>query len=189
MNPEKSIRDILGEEAGSTFAFMCSNINHMIKALALADLTTPISEIQVQIQKAIQSAITMAVESFLRTEYPSVNGGMNVNIGDNVIYDQHMHVIKPFQILQEHQVEILSKMTEDYLNMFCTGRELAKNLAERNKTYISSHKYKPEISSVRDYALQPPLELKSIEIMRLERRMPNLSSDEKARLRDLYRKD
>jgi hypothetical protein len=161
----------------------------MIKALSIADLSTPMAEVQVQIQKAAQTAITAAVEAFLQTEYPSVGGSMNVSIGDNVIYDQHMHAIKPFQRLQERQAEIVSQITEDYLNMFSQGRELAQKMAERNDAYVRSHEYVPEIPSSRDYGRCPPLELKSIEIMRLERRMPDLSDEEKARLRDLYRTD
>jgi hypothetical protein len=189
MSTEKAIRDILGEEAAATFAFMCSNIDCMIKALALADLSTPMPEIQVQIQKAVQAAITSAVEAFLQTEYPSVNGGMNVSIGDNSIYDQHMRPIKPFQTLQEHRVEIVSQITEDYLEIFSRGRELGQKMFERNDAYIRAREHMSEDPPARDYGLRPPLEFKSIEIMRLERRMPDLSDAEKARLRDLYRKD
>jgi hypothetical protein len=101
-----------------------------------------------------------------------------------------MNVIKPIKWFQEKHENIIKVMMSVMLPLFTSGRELAMRIAVKRTASIgtksSKLKHKLLAKDTRDYQKYPPHELLSIEILRLERKLPNLSPEEGFRLSQLY---
>jgi hypothetical protein len=187
---EACLVSLLGSEPLELFRAQMEDLKCYSKALSLTDLNSDLDEVKEKLEVICQGILAEAVNVFLRRDYSDDGGSVEINVAKRTVYDKDMNPILPLKGFQENQRKIVLAMMAEVLPIFENGRELAIRIIERRRKYLHSGPKKVrtglQTTTRRDYEKFPPKELLSIELMRLERKLPNLSPEEGLRLSELY---
>ena len=188
---EACLQNLLGNESLDPFRAQMDDLKCYSKALALTDLKSETDEIKEKLATICQAILAEAMAIFLRRDYSDDEGSVEINMGKKRIYDKNMNLILPLKGLQDNQEQIVSAMMSVVFPIFKRGRELALRIVQRRRLYLESQVIQRslptiKVQAIRDYEKFPPRELLSIEMMRLEQKLPNLSPEEGLRLSHLY---
>jgi len=188
---ERCLFELLGSEPVEVFCYQMEDLKCYSKALSLTDLSSDMDEIKRRLEIICQAILVEVVNIYLRRDYSDQAGSIEVNVTKREVYDKDMNLITPLKKFQENQEKIITAMMFTAIPIFSRGRDLALKIIKRKEHYLDFGHEKidtlPE-KPTRDYIKYPPRELLSIEIMRLERKLPNLSHEEGLRLSELYQK-
>jgi len=190
---EAVLLELLGSEPLELFRAQMDDLRCYAKALSLTDLSSEVDEIKEKLEVICQGILAEVVNVFLRRDYSDEAGSIEINVTKRSVYDKNMNLIIPLKGFQENQKNIVLAMMYAVFPIFSKGRELALKIIDRKKNYLEFGHTKEDVVPLpekpkRDYTKFPPHELISIEIMRLERKLPNLSPEEGLRLSELYQK-
>lgn len=192
----KYIAKHLGEEFATVFDVQMDEVMYYTRAMALDDMETGLAEIKDKLQALAQAVVMEVAHSYLREHHGSDFGEPDINVDWNCVYDKNMNVIEPIAKLTEKQHVIVNIVTRNLMSTFRKGRQLAYKIIIRRDEYLKTKvddaalvgpDFSPVRTRGRDYKKNPPMERIEVEIMRLERKLPNLSLDEGRRLSMLYK--
>lgn len=185
----------LGKEAADLFGKNIEDMFYRIRSWALSDTKTPIDQMKERINKICKAIVLESIKTYLHRNYEH-NWSVSVSKGD--LLDNDMNVIEPIQTIKQHQKEIISVLEGEAMAEFNRGRNMANSIVSRAREFVSRKLSSPTSSTSWDYSVpsapprnyeeMPPLERLEIEIMRLEQKLPSLSSREAERLKELYDK-
>lgn len=179
---EKAVGRILGPDALEVFKVQMDDMFCYAKALSLSDMESTPDEVEERFVDIFKALIMELAGSYLYDNYPSVN------IDNDRVYDNDMNPIEPISELQKNQPAMQDVAVRQAVAYFNEGRALADKILRRYRKYAKTNPSPKDVcwEPQRDYLQKPPFELQEIEMMRLERKLPNLSDEEGRRLLSLY---
>ena len=187
------IRNHLGDDVADVFDVQIDEALYFSRAMAFDDTESLLNEIEEKFGEVAQSVLMEVANSYLETRHGSDDGKPQVNVDWDCVYDRDMNVIEPIAKLTEKQNVIVSIITKSCMSMFRKGRRLAHRIISKRDAFLRTKSYHVQKdiqwrpTARRDYRKRPPMERVEVEIMRLERKLPNISPKEGKRLSLLYR--
>lgn len=164
------------------FEAQLDDVIFYVKRISLLDLESTLEEIEIQLHKIGRALVGEIADAYLRENHSGC-----VNIGPEVVYDANMNVIEPIQNLKDTGRSIENVIVGNAMATFQEGRALSIRIAARYREYSQRNSITASPPSVsRDYRQNPPAEAYEIEMMRLERKLPNLTAEEGRYLSELY---
>lgn len=185
---KRFLRRSLGKDATDIFAQQMDDVLYYARALSLSDLESDPEEIEGKFYEISQGILADLAGVYLHDNYDD-----NINVDYDRVYDHNMNVIKPIQDLQDNQQKIQSIMVKSAMALFRRGRKMAYRIVKRYEEHMAIRRVTRKQTTQRrapagrDYAQTPPSERYEIEILRLERKLPDLSPEEGQRLSLLYK--
>lgn len=186
---EAFIEDILGKEAAIAFAQNMEDFFCYARSLALTDLDSTPASVRRRFQSISDGIISESVKIYLTENFSSDQGKIEVDAVDGIVYDKNMNPIPAIGIVKQRREEVLKEILDSIMAEFSRGRRLAKEIVsrvEKNRKALPMSAVPASTDSSRNYRSEPPTEVMEVELMRLERKLPNVTSDEGKRLSVLY---
>jgi len=177
------LRSILGEQSLELFDRHMEEFVCCVKTWALADLKSSSAQVKEKFTNVSYGILSEAVKLYLSKNYSKEDGSLDVEITDTEIYDVKHNRIPSIMMLRERQEEIVSFMVASAMKDFEAGRKLAKSIIGRARKFESDRLDKGEAPGTTS---RVPAEAIEVEIMRLERRLSNLTPEEGKKLSELY---
>lgn len=186
MNNIKSIRSflrgLLGDNPIKLFDRHMDEFACCVKTWALSDLKSSSEDVKERFTNVSYGILSEAVKLFLSEKYSKEDGSLSVEITESEIYDEGHHRIPAIVALRERQEEIIEFMVRNAMRDFEAGRRLAKVIVARARKFESD-----KMDGARPPARSRiPAEAIEVEIMRLEKRLSELTPEEGRRLSGLY---
>jgi hypothetical protein len=177
----------LGKTAAQVFDENMEEYTYFIRSEALHNLDITESRMKSRLRKLSEGIIAASVKRYLNENFSDDYGEVELNVNDDGVYDRNMQPISALEKIRKSQREIMGLMVSRGMDEFNKGRQLARIIDAR------IHEFSKDEPSPKDINWKLPikptmLEQTEIEIMRLERRLPNLSSEEAKSLAELYAK-
>jgi len=172
------IGSVLGPEALDKFDEFLDDFTYYVRSLSMVDLKTPEEVIKYKLRMMCKGLIVEAVKVFLKIKYKDDSGVVRVNLTDEGIYDQNMRPLPEISEIKSKQADVVECILDEAMHEFVKGRELALQVVERAKTF--------EANRSEGVAYEPPTEEIEIEVLRLERKLPNVTEEEARKLTEYY---
>lgn len=194
----KNIADIivfleenLGKTAAETFDDNMEEYTYFVRSEALHNIEITESRMKNRLRKLAEGIIAASVKRYLNENFSDDYGEVELNVNDEGVYDRNMQPINALEKIRKSQREIMSLMVARGMDEFNKGRQLALIIDARTHEYI----VKSDEPSPKDVNWKVPqrsktamLEQAEVEIMRLERRLLTLTTEEAKHLAELYAK-
>jgi hypothetical protein len=180
---KQAIRSALGNEARDTFGIFVEDFVYYIRSLAMVDLKTPNEVVRERLHNICRGIIVESIKSFLSSKHSEEDGSFGINVSNNdVICDRNMNPLPEIIAIKDMQAEIVDFLLSMAMHEFSKGRILSLDIVKRAKKFNKKGitKRKPTLP------IAPAIEAIEIVIMRLERKLPDLTPDEAARLSEYY---
>lgn len=194
----------IGADAKELFDACIDDALYYAKSVSIKGIDAEIEDANEFFRELVERALMEAANVYLKEYYASDSGILEVNVTYDCVYDKDMNTIRPLKKILDRRDEIIDVSLNHIMSSYMKGRKIAKRLEARKGEYERQKALKngviqpspkdanwePALPAVqkRDYRKKPPQELLDVEIMRLERKLPNLSSQEGLRLSELYAK-
>jgi hypothetical protein len=177
------VRENLGPGPGRAFAagvedFLCS-VRHSAVSLL------PREDPERDFRMAAADVIADAVKAFVAENYVSMDGRLEIHVSSNDFLDKAMMPIPEISAIRGKSEAIIDAVSGAAMSEHRKGRELGAEIAGRARTFEEKF-IGPMVPRLPAPPRPPPLEVLEIEMMRLERKLPELSKDEGNRLSQLY---
>jgi hypothetical protein len=172
------IGSVLGPEALEKFEEFLDDFTYYVRSLSMIDLKTPEEVIRYKLKIMCKGLIVESVKVFLKSKYNSGSGTIRVNVTDDGIYDQHMRPLPEIAEIKTKQADVVECILDEAMHEFEKGRELALQVVERAKSF--------EANRTDEVVYEPPTEEIEIEVLRLERKLPNITEEEGKKLSEYY---
>jgi hypothetical protein len=173
---EHMLCNVLGKRAARAFSENMDELTCFVKSLALNDANTTEKEMRSALRKYAEGIIAASVKCYLDEHYMDDFGAIEININDNGIYDRNMQPIRALESIHLRQKEVMALIIAREMYEFTKGRHLAKIIEARSSARVKV--MMPGKAQTR--------EMIEVEIMRLERRLPNLPPEDGEKLKKLY---
>jgi len=197
----KFIGRMIGAKSRDLFDLHMDDALYYAKALSFSSIADDTSAMEDHFHLLVERALTESANLYLQQNHSSEEGLLEINIAYDCVYDKNMSVIKPVKRLLDRRKEIVRASLKHVMATFQRGRKLAQKIAARHNNYARLQNLKkytrpsPKDQNweplacipKRDYSKRPAEEMLEVEIMRLERKLPNLSTEEGYRLSSLYK--
>lgn len=183
------LEDVLGKNAAEVFEENMDEFVYFVRSEALHNTDITETKMRSRLRKLAEGIIAASVKRFLNENYADDNGEVELNINDDGIYDRNMKPISAIEKIRKTQRDMMSLMVSRGMYEFAKGRHLARIMDSRAADSDDKKEANPK-----DINWTPPapkttlLELAEIEVMRLERKLPNLTPEEAVTLASLYLK-
>jgi len=174
----QTIEGILGPEALVSFNDYLDDFTYYVKSLSMLDLRTPEEVIKDELRHFCKKLIVEAVKAFLQSHYKDASGNLKFNLTKDGIYDEHMKPLREISEIKNKQAEVVECVLAEAMHEFAKGRELALQVVERARSYAAN-----KAEGVKH---EPSTEEIEIEVLRLERKLPNLTEEEASKLTECY---
>jgi len=173
------IGSVLGQEALVKFEEFLDDFTYYVRSLSMIDMKSPEEVIRYKLKMMCKGLIVEAVKVFLKAKYNDGSGVVRVNLTDEGIFDQHMRPLPEISEMRTKQADVVECILDEAMHEFVKGRELAIQVVERAKNF--------EANRTDQVVYEPPTEEIEIEILRLERKLPNITNEEANKLLEYYR--
>ena len=170
------IDEVLGRMAAEAFVVNFDELTCFIRSLALNNEGVTEDRMRTNLRKYVEGIIAASVKCYLDEHYMDEFGSVEVNVDHQGIYDKNMRPIKALEIIHDSHKEVMNLLVARGMYEFTKGRHLAKVMEAR----ANSKQYRMIMPGVQTR------EQLEVEIMRLERKLPNLTPEETSRLKKLY---
>ena len=128
------------------------------------------------LRKYVEGIIAASVKCYLDEHYMDKFGAVEVNVDQQGIYDKNMRPIHALEVLHQSHKQVMGLLVARGMYEFTKGRHLAK-IMEARAAAKQYHMIMPGVQTK---------EQLEVEVLRLERKLPNLTLEETARLKKLY---
>lgn len=172
------IGSVLGQEALDKFEEFLEDFTYYVRSLSMIDLKSPEEVVRYKLKAMCRGLIVESVKVFLRSKYNDGSGVVRVNLTDDGIYDQHMRPLPEIIEIRNKQADVIECILDEAMHEFVKGRELALQVVERAKSF--------EANRTDQVVYEPPTEEIEIEVLRLERKLPNITDEEAKKLSEYY---
>jgi hypothetical protein len=171
----KFLGKLMGSKYGDLFDANMEEFTYYIRMAALADETVTDQEMRLRLKKLAEGVVAASVKSFLDDKYTNDKGDVEINVGDNGVFDKDMHPIPEVDQIRKVQHEMVNVLVARGMYEFAKGRHLATVV---KKAKVATAQYNAQ--------RKKGAEDLEIEVMRLERKLPDIGGDDAARLSELY---
>ena len=161
---------LMGPKYSDLFDANIQEFTYYVRMAALADETVSDQEMRLRLKKLAEGVVAASVKSFLDDKYGNANGEVEINVGENGVYDKNMRPIPEVDQIRKQQHDMVNILVARGMYEFAKGRHLAR-LASKKPQCVQAKKTAEDLE---------------IEVMRLERMLPNIGGDDAARLSELY---
>lgn len=177
----------LGKGAADTFEENFDELVYFVRSEALSNPDITDNKMKSRIRKLSEGILTAAVKSFLSENYSDDFGDVELNYNNDGVFDRNMHRIDAIEVIRKHQREIVTLLVSRTMKDYQKGKEINLTLDVR---MVKNQENEPSPKDINWSPRSKPAmsEQNEIELMRLERRLPNLTKDEAGRLSELYAK-
>ena len=187
---EAFIEDVLGKEAAITFSHNMEDFFCYARSLSLTDLDSTPASVRRRFHSISDGILGEYIKVYLTENFASDQGKLEVDAVDGIVYDKNMNPIPAISLVKQRRDEVLKEILDSIMAEFVRGRRLAQEIVERLDRTSKGKKAPPQVPQIqapsRNYRSDPPTEVLEVEMMRLERRLPNLTEEEGKRLSLLY---
>jgi hypothetical protein len=177
------IEEVLGKDAASIFNDNLDEYVYYARSEALKNFDITERSMKLTLKKIAEGIVAASVKKFLNDRYADQNGEVQLNVGDAGVFDKNMNPIPEITKIRETQKEILSLIVSRGMYEFVKGRHLAKGMTSRAKRRQATPG-----GQLKAYCSGENPEQVEVEIMRLEKLLPNLDQDQGKKLVGLYSK-
>lgn len=175
---------ILGKEAESFYVKQMEDFMYFVRSLAFVDTKSEEDKIKEKITNVVSTILQKTVKFFLTSKYGTgQDGSIKVTVIDNEIHSPNGKVVEEIVEFKKSLKTISEQIMELGMDEFEKGRKIALGVTERLKNSINKNK---NIIIERDYNDTPPLEAIEIQILKIEKKLPNISKEEGRELSELY---
>jgi len=168
------IHEVLGETAAVAFIENFEELTCFIKSLALNNIATE-DKMKNSLKKYAEGLIAASVKCYLEENYADSFGGVEININGRGIYDKNIKPIRALETIHGSHKEIINFIVAKEMYEFTKGRHLARIMENR----VNSKVFKMDNNVCSKEQVE-------VEIMRLERKLPNLTPEEAEKLKKCY---
>lgn len=183
---EEFIEDVLGKQAAIAFSHNMEDFFYYARSMALTDLDSTPASVRRRFHSISDGILSESIKVYLTENFASDQGKLEVDAVDGIVYDKNMNPIPAISLVKQRREEVIKEILDSIMAEFVRGRRLAKEIVGRIDK-APKPKAPPQIQAPsRNYRSDPPTEALEVEMMRLERRLPNLTEDEGKRLSLLY---
>lgn len=181
------IEDVLGKPASDMFEENMDEFVYFVRASALNSPEITESKMRRELRKLSEGILAASVKRFLNDHYADDFGDIEINVNEEGgIYDRNMRPINAIEKIRKCQREMTTLMVSRGMHEFTKGRNLARIMGMRISDSVANEPSPKDAVWISDS--KPILERAEIEIMRLEKKLPSLTSSEAAILSALYQK-
>ena len=173
---EEIVRSALGEDPSEMFSYGIQDMLCYVRSLALTELDASSESLMAKFHGIFEAILTEAVKEFLSGTYGEK---YKIYVDDSNVYDKDMSLIQPIMTIRKRKADMERDIMAAVGAEFHKGRRLAWQVVSRIRS-------KGQNLKERNYEVSPPQEAMEIELMRLERKLPNLTVQERERLVELY---
>jgi hypothetical protein len=170
------IDEVLGKTAAETFVENLDELTCFVRSLALNSEGITEDKMRSSLKKYVEGIIAASVKCYLDEYYMDEFGSVEVNVDHRGIYDKNMRPIKALEVIHDSHKEVMGLLVARGMYEFTKGRHLAKIMEAR----ANSKQYR---------MITPGAQTREhleVEVIRLERKLPNLTPEESAKLKKLY---
>ena len=171
----KFLGKLMGSKYSELFDANIEEFTYYVRMAALADETVTEQEMRLRLKKLAEGVVAASVKSFLDDKYTNANGEVEINVGDNGVFDKDMRPIPEVDQIRKQQHEMVNVLVARGMYEFAKGRHLA-TMATKKKVTAAQYNAQRKKGA----------EDLEVEMMRLERKLPNIGGDDAARLSELY---
>lgn len=179
------LEDVLGKPAAHIFDENMDELIYIVRSQALHNPSITESKMRNKLKRLSEKIIAASLQSFLNENYADDFGDVELNVDEGGIYDRNMKPISAIEKIRKSQREMLNLMVSRCMYEFAKGRNLAKIMDARSNDDGKDPDPK-DIDWTPPKAKPLTLELIEIQILRLERKLPNLTSEEGKSLTAFY---
>lgn len=194
MNSLSDIKDYLSRtldsDAAKLFDEQVDGLMYLSKSLALGDLVEDPEDIKEKFSEVVRGFISDMINMYLAVHH-SHDGVLDINVCSDKVYDRDMSEIVAIKNMRTKQSLIVALVVTHAMDTYHQGRILVEKMSVKCVThdYGDVMTIDPLVlmeEDVKESSVYVPMEAIEIEIMRLERRLPNLSAEEGEQLSLLY---
>lgn len=178
------IENVLGKPAAQMFDENMEDYVYFVRSEALNDSEISESRMRSKLRKFAESIIAASVKHFLNENYADDYGDVELNINEDGVFDKNMKRIEEIEQIRKTQREIMSLMVSRGMYEFAKGRHLARIMDSRSRDLQEPSP--KDANWMPTQSKCPMLEQTEIEILRLERQLPNIKPEDAKRLAELY---
>lgn len=178
------IENVLGKPAAQMFDENMEDYVYFVRSEALNDSEITESRMRSKLRKFAESIIAASVKHFLNENYADDYGDVELNVNEDGVFDKNMKRIEEIEQIRKTQREIMSLMVSRGMYEFAKGRHLARIMDSRSRD--SKEPSPKDANWMPTQSKCPMLEQTEIEILRLERLLPNIKPEDAKRLAELY---
>lgn len=198
------LEDVLGKTAASVFDDNMEEMVYFIRSEALTNLEITESKMRSRLRKLSETILAASVKRFLNENYADDYGYVELNVEGQDVYDRNIRPISQIETIRKSQREIMSLMVSRGMYEFAKGRHLARIMETRSNENnsmpepspkdtnwaLGDHKDKRMFKTKRPSTKSKTTMLEQVEvqILRLERLLPNISKEDGKLLSKLYAK-
>lgn len=177
------LESVLGKSAAKIFDQNMEDYVYFVRTEALTDPEISESKMRAKLRKFSETIINASVNHFLSENYADDYGDTELNINENGVFDRNLKRIDEIEKIRKTQREIVSLMVSSGMYEFAKGRHLAQVMDNRSRDLLEPS---PKDANWMAIQTKPISEQTEIEIIRLERLLPNIKSADAKRLAELY---
>lgn len=180
------LEDVLGKPSAQVFDENIDEYIYFVRFAAINDLTLTDSKMRSRLRKLAEGIIAASIRRFLNENYADDFGDVELNINDNGVYDRNMQPISAIEKIRKSQREMIGSMVSLGMYEFAKGRQLAKIMDARSQNDRSKEPNPKDVNWKPAKKTTTLLEMTEVTIMRLERKLPDLTKEEAKTLSLLY---
>lgn len=178
------IENVLGKPAAQMFDENMEDYVYFVRSEALNDTEITESRMRSKLRKFAEGIIAASVKHFLNENYADDYGDVELNVNEDGVFDKNMKRIDEIEQIRKTQREITSLMVSRGMYEFAKGRHLARIMDSRSRD--SKLEPSPKDANWMPTQAKFAVEQTEIEIIRLERMLPNIKPEHAKRLGELY---
>lgn len=178
------IENVLGKPAAVMFDENMEDYVYFVRSEALNDAEITESRMRSKLRKFSEQIIAASVKHFLNENYSDDYGDVELNVNEDGVFDKNMKRIEEIEQIRKTQREIMSLMVSRGMYEFAKGRHLARIMDSRSRD--SKLEPSPKDANWMPTQAKYAVEQTEIEIIRLERMLPNIKPEDAKRLAELY---
>lgn len=179
------LESVLGKTAAETFDENMEDYVYFVRTKALHDMDISETKMRGKLRKYADLIIMASVRQFLNEHYADDTGEVEINMNEDGVFDRNINKIEQIEQIRKSQREMMTLIVSRGMLEFAKGRRLARIMENRSVSRLSEQSPK-DANWMPTYAKSTMLEQTEIEILRLERKLPNVTPEEAKRLSELY---
>jgi len=173
------LKKVLGKNSAECFHECLDEMTYYVRLEALYDLKVSEKQMRYRIRKMSEGIIADSIKTFLNENYSDSFGEVELCINDDGVYDKNINPIPALDKMHATQKEITHLMVMRTMAEFTKGRSLAR-VVSKEEPEVKPKAQKP---ARKEFSLEQV----EIEIMRLEKKLPNLTPQEAKILSAMYK--